>query len=205
MPDTVSQKPSTGASLILPLLLTVVLGIVLVALLAFTANIEEEGRVGFLAPYKGLLSIALVAVLGLSAVQAGSTCVFAIAQKRMAPDIAGAMRVITRLVGYGLIFSFSVSLLTSNPTAALTMGSFAGLVAGFAAQTVLGNTVAGVFLAITRPIGLQDRVTVNGNSGTVADITLMHIVLDNDDHQILIPSSTVVSAVLIKYKTASTP
>ena len=41
---------------------------------------------------------------------------------------------------------------------------------------------------------------ISGNSGTVADITLMHIVLDADDRRILTPSSNVVSAVLVKHK-----
>ena len=118
----------------------------------------------------------------------------------MSSDVAGALRIIARLVGYGLMFSFLVSVLTDNAAAALTMGSFAGLVAGFATQTVIGNTVAGLFIAIGRPIVLGDSVTISGNSGTVADITLMHIVLDADDRRILIPSSNVVSAVLVKHK-----
>ena len=161
---------------------------------------EEDGPIGFLAPYKDYLSLAFVALLGLSAVQTGTKWVFAVAQRRMSSDVAGTLRLIARLVGYGLIFSFLVSVLTDNAAAALTMGSFAGLVAGFASQTVIGNTVAGLFIAIGRPIGLGDSVTISGNSGTVVDITLMHIVLDAEDRRILIPSSNVVSAVLVKHK-----
>ena len=182
------------------MLLTVVLGIGLFALLAFTARIETDGPVGFLAPYKDYLSIGFVVLLGLSVVQTGTKWVSAITQRRMSSDASGAQRVIVRLVGYGLIFSFVVSVLTDNAVAALTMGSFAGLIAGFASQTVMGNLVAGLFIAIGRPIGLGDSVTISGNSGTVTDITLMHIVLDADDRRILMPSSKVVSAVLVKHK-----
>ena len=199
MSDTTDQS-TINASPTLPLLLTVVTVVGLVALLAFTARIEEDGPVGFLVPYKDYLSIGFIVLLGFSSVQTGTKWVFAIAQRRMSADVAGALRVIARLVGYGLIFSFLVSVLTDNAVAALTMGSFAGLIAGFASQTVMGNTVAGLFIAIGRPIGLGDSVTISGNSGTVADITLMHIVLDADDRRILIPSSKVVSAVLVKHK-----
>ena len=199
MSDSKSQ-PATDASPTLPLLLTVVAVVGLVVLLVFTARMEEDGPVGFLAPYKDYLSIGFIALLGLSAVQTGTKWVFAVAQRRMSSDVAGALRIIARLVGYGLIFSFLVSVLTDNAAAALTMGSFAGLVAGFATQTVIGNTVAGLFIAIGRPIVLGDSVTISGNSGTVADITLMHIVLDADDQRILIPNSNVVSAVLVKHK-----
>ena len=195
-------QPSSDASPTLPLLLTVVAVVGLVTLLVFTARIEEDGPIGFLAPYKDYLSIGFVALLGLSAVQTGTKWVFAVAQRRISSDVAGALRIIARLVGYGLIFSFLVSVLTDNAAAALTMGSFAGLVAGFASQTVIGNTIAGLFIAIGRPIGLGDSVTISGNSGTVADITLMHIVLDADDRKILIPNSNVVSAVLVKHKSS---
>ena len=199
MPESTSQR-TTDASPTLPLILTVVSVVGLVALLAFTARIEEYGSVGFLVPYKDYLSIGFVVLLGLSAVQTGTKWVFTVAQRRMSSDVAGALRVIARMVGYGLIFSFLVSVLTDNAVAALTMGSFAGLIAGFASQTVMGNLVAGLFIAIGRPIGLGDSVTISGNSGTVVDITLMHIVLDGDDRRILIPSSKVVSAVLVKHK-----
>ncbi len=199
MSDHTSQ-PTTDTSLALPLVLTVVSAIGLLALLAFTARLETDGPVGFLAPYKDYLSIGFVFLLGLPAVQSGAKWVSAVAHRRMSSDAAGALRVIVRLVGCGLIFSFVVTVLTDNAVAALTMGSFAGLIAGFAAQTVMGNLVAGLFIVIFRPIGVGDSVTISGNSGTVTDITLMHIVLDADDRRILMPSSKVVSAVLVKHK-----
>ena len=195
-----STDQAGGSSPTLPLLLTVVTVVGLVALLVTIARIEEDGPIGFLVPYKSYLSIGFVLVLGLSAVQTGTKWVFVVAQRRTSSDVAGALQIIGRLVGYGLIFSFVVSVLTDNAAAALTMGSFAGLVAGFGSQTVIGNTAAGLFIAIGRPIELGDNVTISGNSGTVVDITVMHVVLDKDDQRILIPSSNVVSAVLVKHK-----
>ena len=195
-----TRQPTNLASRILLLLLTVVFVAGLAVLLIFTARIEEDGPVGFLAGYEDYLSIGFVVVLGFAAVQTGAKWVFAIAQQHRSSDVAGALRIIARLVGYGLLFSFVVSVLTDNAAAALTMGSFAGLIAGFASQTVMGNTVAGFFLAIGRPIGLGDSVTISGNTGTIVDVTLMHVVLDADDRRILIPSSNVVSAVLVKHK-----
>ena len=172
----------------------------LVALLALTARLETDGPAGFFAPYSDYISMGLVVLFGTLAVQVGSKGVFAIAQKRMSPDTAGALRVIARIVGFGFIFSLMVSVLTENATAALTLGSFAGLVVGFASQTVMGNTLAGLFIAIARPIGVGDKVTIGSNSGTVIEITLMHTVLNDDDREILIPSSSVIGAVLVKHR-----
>ena len=198
---SVSTSPSeTNASPTLPLLTTVISVLVLFALLALTSKMEEFEFLGFLVPYENYISVALVVLLGHIAVQSGTKWVYVVVQRRMTADVARTIRVISRLVGYGLIFSFLVSVLTDNAAAALTMGSFAGLVAGFASQTVLGHTVAGIFLALFRPIGIGDNVTIGRNSGIVSDITLMHIVLDSENEVSLIPSSTVVSTVLVKHK-----
>ena len=194
------SQPAANVSVASPLVMTIVSVVVLIALYAFIGRIEEFTHASFLVPYKEYISVGLVVILGHVAVQAGTKWVFAIVRRRSSSDVAGSMRIIARLVGYGLIFSFMVSVLTDNAVAALTMGSFAGLVAGFASQTVMGNTVAGIFMAISRPIGIGERVTIGGKTGTVTDITLMHVILDTDDQRILIPSSTTVTTVLIKHK-----
>ncbi len=195
-----TSQPESSASPTVPLLTTVISVFVLFALLALTSKMEEFEVLGFLVPYENYISVALVVLLGHIAVQSGTKWVYIVVQRRMTEDVARTIRVISRLVGYGLIFSFLVSVLTDNAAAALTMGSFAGLVAGFASQTVMGHTVAGIFLALFRPIGIGDNVTIGRNSGIVSDITLMHIVLDSENEVSLIPSSTVVSTVLVKHK-----
>ena len=197
-----TSQSETNASPTLPLLTTVISILVLFALLALTSKMEEFESLSFLVPYENYISIALVALLGHVAVQSGTKWVYVIVQRRMSADVARTIRVISRLIGYGLIFSFLVSVLTDNAAAALTLGSFAGLVAGFASQTVMGHTVAGIFLALFRPIGIGDNVTIGRNSGIVTDITLMHIVLDSENEQSMIPSSTVVSTVLVKHKSS---
>ena len=194
------SQPVTNVSVTSPLIMTLISVVALIVLYALVGRMEEYAHLDFLVAYKEYISVGLVVILGHLAVQAGSKWIFAAALRRSSTDVAGSMRIIARLVGYGLIFSFLVSVLTDNAAAALTMGSFAGLVAGFASQTVMGNTVAGIFMAVSRPIGIGERVTIGGKTGTVTDITLMHVVLDTDDQRILIPSSTTVTTVLIKHK-----
>ncbi len=132
--------------------MTIVYAVGLMVLLAFVEGMEESEVFGFVVPYEQYISVGLVVLMGHLAVQAGAKFVFASAQRQTTTDVAGTLRIMTRLLGYGLIFSFLVSVLTDNPAAALTMGSFAGLVAGFASQNVLDNTVAGIFLTLARPI-----------------------------------------------------
>ena len=53
----------------------------------------------------------------------------------------------------------------------------AGLVAGLAARPVLSNIFAGVQLAMTQPIRLQDVVIVENEYGTVEEITSTYVVV----------------------------
>jgi small conductance mechanosensitive channel len=115
------------------------------------------------------------------------------------PDTAAAVHTLFRVIAAGVLLSTIVSILTSSPSTALTLGSFTGLVAGFATQTVLGNSVAGLFLVLFRPINVGDNITVAGNSGTVKAITLMHTVLATEDQEILIPSSNIAHGVIVRH------
>ena len=84
-----TDQASGDASPTLPLLLTVVTVVGLVALLVSTARIEEDGPIGFLVPYKSYLSIGFVVVLGLSAVQTGTKWVF---RRRSKAHLIGCRR-----------------------------------------------------------------------------------------------------------------
>ena len=82
------------------------------------------------------------------------------------------------------------------PQARLAMGSLlasAGLVsvvAGLAAQSLLGNLFAGLQLAITDAIRVDDQVVINStDSGRIEEITLTYVVvLAFDGRRILLPS-----------------
>ena len=197
-----NRQPASNVSTTLPLIVTVVSAVALFVLLGFTSKVGEYELLSFLLPFENYISVAVVFILGHITVQFGTKWIYGVVQRQMDADAARSMRVIARLIGYGLIFSFLVSVLTDNAAAALTLGSFAGLVAGFASQTVMGQTVAGIFLALFRPIGIGERVSIGSNSGVVVDITLMHLVLDAEDRHILIPSATVAKSILVKHKEA---
>jgi small-conductance mechanosensitive channel len=53
----------------------------------------------------------------------------------------------------------------------------AGLIAGFAARPVLTNLIAGIQLAVTQPIRIEDAIVVEGESGRVEEITSTYVVV----------------------------
>lgn len=53
----------------------------------------------------------------------------------------------------------------------------AGLIVGIAAQPVLANLIAGLQIALTQPIRIDDAVVVEGEWGWIEDIGLFHVTI----------------------------
>ena len=154
-------------------------------------------------PYLVYIQAGLLFVFGYFAVNAISGLVYTYMRRITDHPTAATVRTITRISGIAVLLSLSASVFNVNPAAALTVGSFGGLVVGFATQTILSNVVAGVFLLISRPFTYGDTVTVSTRppqTGVVKEVKLMHIVLLSEDgtKEILIPSGTVVTQIIQK-------
>ena len=76
----------------------------------------------------------------------------------------------------------------------------AGLAIGLALQGTLSNVAAGVMLIFFRPIKVGDFVIVNGQMGTVKDISLNYTELASlQNVQIIIPNSEVWGNTIVNY------
>jgi len=60
-------------------------------------------------------------------------------------------------------------------TSILASAGIAGVVIGFAAQKTLGNVLAGIQIALTQPILIDDVVVVEGEFGQIEEITLTYV------------------------------
>jgi len=70
----------------------------------------------------------------------------------------------------------------------LASAGVAGLVVGFAAKPVLGNLLAGLQIALTQPIRLDDVVIVEGEWGRVEEITGTYVVVRLwDQRRLVVP------------------
>lgn len=114
-----------------------------------------------------------------------------------------------RRMGLTLIWVFATILyahlipeLRSLGTALLAGASVASIVIGIAAQTTLGNLVAGVSLLLYRPFRIGDsvRLTVptGVQTGTIEDLNLGYTVIRTEDkNQIVVPNSVMASQAII--------
>jgi len=70
----------------------------------------------------------------------------------------------------------------------LTSAGIAGIVLGFAAQKSLATILAGIQIAITQPIRLDDVVIVEGEWGRIEEITFTYVVIRIwDERRLIVP------------------
>ena len=66
----------------------------------------------------------------------------------------------------------------------------AGIIIGFSAQRIIGAVIAGIQIAITQPIRLDDVVIIEGEWGRIEEITLTYVVVQIWDQRRLIVPTT---------------
>ena len=81
-----------------------------------------------------------------------------------------------------VLVTFGAALMTFEPVRQYGVSLFAsagvaGIVAGLAARPVLSNLFAGVQLAMTQPIRIDDAVVVENEWGTIEEITATYVVV----------------------------
>jgi small-conductance mechanosensitive channel len=102
------------------------------------------------------------------------------------------------LVAVIVLVALAVMLLTlpggeSVGASVLASVGVAGLVFGLAAGPVLSNLLAGVQIALTQPIRLDDVVVIEGEWGTIEEINTTYVVVKIWDlRRLVIPLSTVI-------------
>lgn len=87
-------------------------------------------------------------------------------------------------------------------TAMLAGASIASIVLGLAAQSTLGNLVAGISILIYRPFRLGDLLQISGPTGpeigTVEALSLGYTILGTQDgRRVIVPNSLVISQIAI--------
>ena len=92
-----------------------------------------------------------------------------------------------------VIVALVLSLLTFDTAKAigisiLTSAGVIGIVVGFAAQKSIGLVLAGLQIALTQPIRIDDVVVVEGEWGRIEEITLTYVVMKIwDERRLILP------------------
>ena len=113
---------------------------------------------------------------------------------------AKSIRSLIRIAGAIIVIAVTISYLSQDPVIAASISTISGLVIGFAASNLIGNIIAGVYLAITRPFRIGDRIKVFSGDGRVSDIGLLYtrLLLDNGDEMLASNSSMVTTNIIMR-------
>jgi small-conductance mechanosensitive channel len=89
--------------------------------------------------------------------------------RRIAMSVVGLLAVAATLTVFDAVREFGTSILAS--------AGIAGVVLGVAAQKSLANIFAGLQIALTQPIRINDSVVVENEFGVIEEISLSHVVV----------------------------
>lgn len=157
-----------------------------------------------LAPLDRIVPILMVIAFSILVYRAIGTLFVAVRRRYNVntPDNLKARRAMTqilvleRVVGFSIVVvALGVALMTipevrTYGTSLLASAGVAGLVIGLAAQQTLGNVLAGIQIAITQPLRIEDAVVIDGEWGWVEEITLTYIVVRVwDRRRLVVPIS----------------
>jgi len=130
-----------------------------------------------------IIALSFLIVHGINAMQAAL-----LSQQRLdLPDNLSARRIYTQvsvirkiIITAVVIIATGSVLMLFDPvrqfgTSILASAGIAGIVIGFAAQRTLGNVLAGIQIALTQPLLIDDIVVVEGEFGQIEEITLTYV------------------------------
>ena len=187
---TIVQFAAAPARLLMPLLS---LEFVLVAMpgeLSYRALALHALTVLVIAAFTWL-AIRIVAAVGEAIVRLHPATV---TDNLHARRIQTQTRVLARTVMFFVLLIGAASALMTFPgmrqigASLLASAGVAGLVAGIAARPVFGNLIAGLQIALTQPIRLDDVVIIENEWGRIEEITSTYVVVKIwDERRLVVP------------------
>jgi small-conductance mechanosensitive channel len=153
------------------------------------------------ASYLRYLQVGEVALIGFFAIHTISMTSYSLSIS-YSEQTAKSIRSLIRIAGTIIVIAVVISYLSQDPIIAASISTISGLVIGFAASNLIGNVISGIYLAITRPFRIGDRIKVFNGDGRVSDIGLLYtrLLLDNGDEMLASNSSMVATNIILRKK-----
>ncbi|MGH2978037.1 MAG: mechanosensitive ion channel domain-containing protein [Solirubrobacterales bacterium] len=123
--------------------------------------------------------------------------------RRFDPGTASTVSFLVQLVTLLVIVVVALRIVDLNPRAIALGGAVTAVVIGLAAQSTLGNVIAGIMLQASRPFRVGERVRMQGGplgatvEGTVASQGLIYTTLQRGNGAILVPNNSALGATIV--------
>ena len=170
-------------------IMIIVVAVVVIASILIEQFIEQR--------YRPFLGIAVVAIIGYFVINSLANVLYKLSYDALKNN-AETIRILIKIIGAIIVISIIISYLSQDPIIAASIGTITAIVIGFASQNILGNLISGLYLAITRPFRIGEKVTVFGNTGIIYDIGLLYSRLRTEEGDIILaPNTSMVSTTII--------
>jgi small-conductance mechanosensitive channel len=122
---------------------------------------------------------------------------------RSDPGTASTVAFLVQLLTLVVVTVIALRLVDLDPRAIALGGAVTAVVLGLAAQSTLGNLIAGIVLITSRPFRIGERIRMQGGTlggeveGTVASIGLIYTTLARGAERLLVPNNSVLGASII--------
>ena len=123
--------------------------------------------------------------------------------RRFDPGTASTVSFLVQIMTLVVVVVVALRLVELQPGAIALGGAVTAVVLGLAAQSTLGNLIAGIVLLTVRPFDINERVRMQGGllggelEGTILSIGLIYTTLGRGEEGIMVPNIAVMSASIV--------
>jgi len=180
------------------ILFTVVVSIVLIFLT--THFLDAQTKITFLQLQRSHIIAAEVGVLSIILIELIGRELIARAKKSEIAQLGISIRAVFRVISYLILAISLIAILSANPTLAISVGAFSGIIIGFASQNIIGNLIASLILVLVRPFVHSDMVSVSGMKGKVVEIGVIYTIVESEGNKLYIPNVFLLTNIIQRYK-----
>ncbi|MCJ7583006.1 MAG: mechanosensitive ion channel family protein [Candidatus Aminicenantes bacterium] len=150
--------------------------------------------------YSHLLTVVIILLLGSFVAKILSLYIRRFLKKKLTKDHLQLIIKLESFIVYAIAFVWAFAVLGLKLTGVLFGGAMAGIILGFASQSIVGNFIAGIFLIIEKPFKIGDQVNIDNMNGFVEDIRIIATTIRTyDGLYVRIPNQTVFTTKMTNY------
>lgn len=171
--------------------LTILLGVLVVGLT--THYLDADKKYTAIEIQRSHIVAAEVAFFLVITIELLGTALVRRVQDSQARHVGIGARAVLRVVGYIILAITVVSILAADASLAISVGTVMGIIIGFSTQSIIGNAIAGMVLAVGRYVRVGEQITVMGSSGQVVEIGSLYTMIESDSDMVLVPNTAMLA------------
>ncbi|MFC2168663.1 mechanosensitive ion channel family protein [Acidobacteriota bacterium] len=150
--------------------------------------------------YSHILDVVVILIVSILVAKILSLYIRRFLKKKLSRDHLQLIIKLVSFIVYAIALVWIFSVLGLKLSGILFGGAMAGIILGFASQSIVGNFIAGIFLIIEKPFKIGDQVNIDNINGFVEDIQIIATTIRTyEGLYVRIPNQTVFTTKMTNY------